>query len=123
MPLAVRLMEPGDPGRLNRTLGRAVPTYEEDLAAHLEGRIVFLVGSVNEQVVGHGSVVWESKYSPFREAKIPEIHDLNVAEQFRRRGLGSLIMKEAEEIVSQRRWSWSLLVRAIPGGNGGNRSR
>jgi GNAT superfamily N-acetyltransferase len=51
---------------------------------------------------GYGTVVWLSGYPPFREADIPEIVDLNVLPQLRRRGIGSHLLDELERSVSDR---------------------
>jgi GNAT superfamily N-acetyltransferase len=69
---------------------------------HLEGKRVLLVGLLEGSVAGHGSLVWQPGYPPFRDRGIPEIQDLNVAPQFRRRGVASRILEEAERIASPR---------------------
>lgn len=51
---------------------------------------------------GYVTVKWISDYPPFREAGIPEVQDFNVLPAFRRRGIGSRLMDEAEAIVRAR---------------------
>jgi ribosomal protein S18 acetylase RimI-like enzyme len=57
---------------------------------------------VEEEIAGYLTVRWESDYPPFREARIPEIVDLNVLPAFRRRGIASALMDAAEAIIAQR---------------------
>jgi ribosomal protein S18 acetylase RimI-like enzyme len=51
---------------------------------------------------GYVTVVWVSGYRPFAEAGIPEIQDLNVLPQFRRRGIASALMDAAEAAIAAR---------------------
>lgn len=50
---------------------------------------------------GYLTVCWQSSYPPFSEANIPEIVDLNVLPQFRRRGIASALMDAAEERIAR----------------------
>lgn len=47
-------------------------------------------------------VVWASSYPPLRESAIPEIQDLNVLDEFRRRGVASRLLDHAEAEISKR---------------------
>lgn len=76
--------------------------FERYLAEQAAGRRVVLVAWCGEEVCGYGNVVWESGYPPFREARIPEIQDLNVLPGLRRRGIGNRLLEEAERLVSLR---------------------
>jgi ribosomal protein S18 acetylase RimI-like enzyme len=51
---------------------------------------------------GYVTVVWVSGYRPFAQAGIPEIQDLNVLPQFRRRGIASALMDAAEAAIAAR---------------------
>ena len=44
----------------------------------------------------------DADYPGFRDAGIPEIQDLNVRRDYRRRGIGSALLDEAERRISQR---------------------
>jgi len=55
---------------------------------HLAGYRVTLVALAEEEPVGYGSLLRQSAYRPFSEARIPEINDLAVARAHRRRGIG-----------------------------------
>jgi ribosomal protein S18 acetylase RimI-like enzyme len=51
---------------------------------------------------GYVTIRWQSDYAPFREQSIPEIADFNVLPPFRRRGIGTALMDEAERRISER---------------------
>jgi ribosomal protein S18 acetylase RimI-like enzyme len=53
-------------------------------------------------IAGYLTVVWVSAYGPFARAAIPEIQDLNVLPQFRRRGIASALMDAAEAAIAAR---------------------
>ncbi|HEU4451681.1 MAG TPA: GNAT family N-acetyltransferase [Longimicrobium sp.] len=76
--------------------------YERYLAEQAEGRRVVLVAVESGRILGYGTVVWESGYPPFREDGVPEIQDLNVFPEFRRGGVATLILEEAERLVGER---------------------
>ncbi len=76
--------------------------YERYLREQAEGRRVVLVALRGAEVRGYGTVVWEPDYPPFREDGIPEIQDLNVLPAFRRLGIASQILDEAERLVGER---------------------
>jgi ribosomal protein S18 acetylase RimI-like enzyme len=51
---------------------------------------------------GYGTVLLQATYPPFRDASIPEIQDLNVLTHFRRRGVASRLIDEAESRIGAR---------------------
>lgn len=61
-----------------------------------------IVALFSGEFAGYGTIVWEPDYPTFREQGIPEIVDLNVLPGFRRRGVASAIMDEAEARIAQR---------------------
>ncbi len=52
--------------------------------------------------LGQCAVVWRSAYPGFRDARIPEIQDLNVRRDYRRRGIGSALLEEGERRIAER---------------------
>jgi len=50
---------------------------------------------------GYLTICWASPYPPFREAGIPEIVDFNVLPQFRRQGIGTTLMDDAENEIAK----------------------
>lgn len=86
------------------TLGWNKPAsqYERYLAEQEAGERVIFVAFVNDDFAGYVTIVWHSHYPPFAQAHIPEVVDFNVLPQYRRRGIGSRLMDEAERGVGAR---------------------
>ena len=59
-----------------------------------------LIAEHDGTFAGYANVVWESDYKPFREMSIPEITDLNVLLKFRRLGIATALLDEAERAIS-----------------------
>lgn len=59
-------------------------------------------GEEGERVVGYGNVLWRSGYEPFALSGIPEIVDLNVLGAWQKRGVGTAIIRGAEELARAR---------------------
>jgi GNAT superfamily N-acetyltransferase len=57
---------------------------------------------VNEEFAGYVTVNWTPSYPGFVEMSIPAIEDLNVLPGFQRRGIGTRLLEEAEQLVRQR---------------------
>ena len=63
---------------------------------------VTLVALIDEEFAGYGTIIWSSSYIGFKDRKIPEIQDLNVLPQFRRKGVATELMDRLEAIVLER---------------------
>ena len=104
MPVTIRLLEQADISKIAaafQQLGWDKPAsqYEQYFRAQtLKLRVVY-VAFVDGEFAGYLTICWTSTYPPFREAKIPEIVDLNVLPQFRRRGIGTALMDIAESEI------------------------
>lgn len=85
-------------GRWNRPRDQ----YTRHLKQQETGEILCLVAHVEGQVAGYLTIVWLPNYPLLREAEIPEIQDLNVLVEFRRRGVASRLLDRAEQEVSKR---------------------
>jgi GNAT superfamily N-acetyltransferase len=59
------------------------------------------VAFVEDQFAGYLTICWTSTYPPFREAKIPEVVDFNVLPEFRRQGIGTMLMDRAEHEIAK----------------------
>ncbi|WP_338011276.1 GNAT family N-acetyltransferase [Legionella cincinnatiensis] len=59
-------------------------------------RVIWLA-YFQDQIAGYVTLKWMSHYEPFAHQKIPEIMDLNVLPSFRKQGVGSALLKVAEE--------------------------
>ena len=76
--------------------------YERYLSEQQRGTRTVFVAFVGEDFAGYVTVVWTPSYPPFLAAGIPEIQDFNVLPRFRRQGIGTRLMDEAERKVSER---------------------
>jgi GNAT superfamily N-acetyltransferase len=73
--------------------------YQGLLTAQKRGERVFLVAFYREKVAGFVTIKWKSEYPPFAEKGIPEINDLRVLAEYRRRGIATALMVEAEKRI------------------------
>ena len=76
--------------------------YPRYLDEQGRGDIVCFVATVGGTVAGYLKVVWEPDYPPYRDNGIPEIQDLNVIDEFRRRGVASRLLDRAEAEIATR---------------------
>lgn len=76
--------------------------YDAYLREQERGERDVLVAEVGSELAGFLTIKWTSDYEPFREAAIPEIKDLNVFPAWRRRGIATALMDEAERRIAQR---------------------
>jgi ribosomal protein S18 acetylase RimI-like enzyme len=76
--------------------------YHNYLKEQEIGKRVVLLAFREGKFAGYGNIIWSSSYSPFQQKGIPEISDLNVLPQFRRKGIATAIMDRAEVIISKR---------------------
>jgi GNAT superfamily N-acetyltransferase len=83
--------------------GKTVDQYQRYLDDQVAGTRAVLVAWFEDRFAGHLTVRWSSAYAPFFDAGIPEIQDLNVLPQLRRRGLASALMDAAEVLIAARR--------------------
>jgi len=79
------------------------------------------VAILDGEITGYTTVLWSSKYSPFREANIPEIQDLNVLVKFRNRGIASSLLDKSEQTIQQRSSVSGIGVGLHPGYNAAQR--
>lgn len=82
--------------------GKTVARYEAYLDDQTSGRRAVVVASVDGTFAGYLTVRWASDYVPFRDAGVPEIQDLNVLPQFRRRHIATALMDAAEARIAER---------------------
>ncbi len=76
--------------------------YEDYLKEQIAGQRVVFVATVDGIFAGYVTILWESVYVPFKEPGIPEIVDFNVLPKFRRQGIGTILMDQAENKVAER---------------------
>jgi GNAT superfamily N-acetyltransferase len=96
-------MCPGDVRLLDGAYGLRHPSkFTLYLEEQQEGKRSVLVAFTDARAVGFVTVGWQSLYPPFQENGIPEIVDLDVLAEFRRRGAGSALMNDAERLITTR---------------------
>jgi GNAT superfamily N-acetyltransferase len=83
-------------------MNKPVSLFERYLAEQSRGQREVLLAFQDGVFSGYLTVVWDSDYPPFREASIPEVNDFNVLPKFRRLGIGSRLMDEAEKRIAAR---------------------
>jgi len=76
--------------------------FQRMLKEQEKGEIDFLVAYFGNAIAGFVYIKWQADYPPFAEKSIPEIRDLRVLPEFRRRGIASALMDEAEKRVFER---------------------
>jgi ribosomal protein S18 acetylase RimI-like enzyme len=76
--------------------------FQKLLEAQEKGEIDFLVACSDKVVAGFVYIKWQADYPPFAEKNIPEIRDLRVLPEFRRRGIATVLMDEAEKRIFTR---------------------
>lgn len=74
--------------------------YERYWRENQAGQRITIVALCGEDIAGYTNLVWQSDYAPFREAGIPEINDMNVLEPFRRKGIATAFIREAERLAA-----------------------
>ena len=72
------------------------------LAGHTEPEGISLIATNGGEVIGYVAIVWESNYEGFRSRGIPLVHQIIVAEPFRRRGVSTALMDAAEQLARDR---------------------
>ena len=72
------------------------------LADHAEPAGASLVATHGRDVAGYAAILWESSFAGFRDCGIPLVHQVAVAASFRRRGVATLLMDEAERLARDR---------------------
>ncbi len=102
--LQIRRMQADDPGKLASVfadMNKSRAQFERYWQENIEGKRVTLVALLDGGVVGYTNVIWESDYGSFRQQGIPEVNDMNTVTALRRNGIGTCMLKAAEELVQQ----------------------
>src|ERR1700742_2824603 len=72
------------------------------LAEHSEPEGASLIATRDTEVLGYVAIVWESNYEGFRSRGIPLLHQISVAERYRRQGVATALMDAAEGLARDR---------------------
>ena len=81
---------------------KPVTQYEKYFRNQKSGILIVFVAEGDSVFAGYLTVVWNPRYRSFGEKGIPEISDLNVLPEFRRRGIASALMDSAESKIGER---------------------
>jgi GNAT superfamily N-acetyltransferase len=104
----VRLMLPADVESIPRAFaaagwpGKEADLYRRYLSEQDRGARSVRVATAGTECLGYVTVLWDSRYVPFRDNGIPEISDLNVLPQYRRQRVGTALMDAAESVIAER---------------------
>ena len=102
--LQIRRMQASDSNALASAfadMSKSRAQFEHYWQENIDGRRVTLVALLDGRVVGYTNVIWESDYESFRQQGIPEVNDMNTVTSLRRNGIGTRMLKAAEELVQQ----------------------
>jgi GNAT superfamily N-acetyltransferase len=111
----IAVMTAADVASVRATFRKPDGYYEGVLSAQERGELVVLVARREGGVRGYLKVVWRSEYSPFRDAEVPEIQDLNVRPACRRQGVATRLMDRAELLIAERAQIAGIGVGLHPG--------
>ena len=56
-----------------------------------------------DKILGYGSLLIHSEYPPFKKDGIPEIHDVWIFEEYRKNGLGSMLIRHLEHLAKKKK--------------------
>lgn len=104
--LRVRNMERRDAACITREeiaqgWHQTIDKYLTRLEHQRQGKCIALVAEYEGSVAGYINVYLKSLEGPFGNRNLPEIVDLGVLEKYRRRGIGTALMDQAEKIAGQ----------------------
>ena len=88
-------------GEIEQGWNASAAKYEARLRDHARGKAIALTAEYCGRVAGYISVYLQARSGPYQGKGIPEIVDFGVLEKFRCRGIGSVLMDEAERIAAE----------------------
>ena len=95
--------------------------FQQYLTEQTAGVRTCLVATLFDDFAGYVTVNWRPTYPEFADLKIPEIQDLNVLPQFRRKGIGTTLLDRAEAEIARHSDVIGIGVGLYPGYNNAQR--
>lgn len=81
------------------------------------GTVTAFVAHEGDRYMGHVKLVRQSDYPAFRDNGIPEIQDLNVLPEYRRKGIGTALISRCELLAGEESTAIGIGVGLHPGYN------
>lgn len=78
-----------------------VEKYTQRLKDVAAGKCISLVAEYKGKVAGYFNIYLNSKSTPFKGKKLPELIDFGVLKKYRRHGIGTALIQVAENIAKQ----------------------
>src|SRR5690349_17487740 len=99
--IQIRLLTADDPPIIAEACERVgwvkpASRYYRYLQEQAAGIRTCLVAAIEEEFAGYVTINWQPTYPGSVDLKIPEIQDLNVLPDFRRRGIATQLLDRAE---------------------------
>ncbi|GAK40913.1 GNAT family N-acetyltransferase [Paenibacillus urinalis] len=108
-PISIKILSSyEDVSLLDIEFSKRYPWYTSNdyfsicLEENLEGKRVTLLAYYEDTLAGCCHLLFGSEYPYFKRENIPEINDLNVFQEFRRKGIASVMFDELEGIASKK---------------------
>ncbi len=86
----------------NKFFGDDPSFYDRCFERQSLGELDIVLALMQEQCIGYGLLNWRPKYAYFKKLGLPEIQDLNVVSDYRRRGVGTALIKFCENMAIQK---------------------
>ena len=108
MDISIKLIEAKDIPQLVEAFADSIwrrveaSLFEGYLGEQERGERTVLLAYADNEFSGFVTVQWQSDYPTFDEKGIPEVNDLRVLPAFRRRGIASALVDEAEKRIFER---------------------
>ncbi|SRR6266496_572240 len=124
--IQIWLLEESDPPTIaaaftNMGWSKPESLYRRYLQEQVAGTRTCFVAMFDGQFAGYVTVNWRPAYPGFAEMNIPEIQDLNVLTNYRRKGVASRLLDFAESAVARRSRAVGIAVGLHPGYNAAQR--
>jgi GNAT superfamily N-acetyltransferase len=122
----IRLLEESDPPSIAAAFtkmgwNKPESQYRRYLYEQMAGTRTCFVGILEGQFAGYVTVNWRPTYGGFADLNIPEIQDLNVFTEYRRKGIASRLLDRAEIEAACRSSVVGIGVGLHPGYNAAQR--